>query len=224
MFFVISGFIMSYITFTTRFEPRRWLLSRFFRIFLMYMFFTGLVMMLWLYNPSMTMGSGEHDWRSVMLSMLIIPQADLPLLFVGWTVEHEIVFYTTAFLVARFMPVQWLFAVTLTLSALSICKRALQVQGLIQFWDFHIFSLYTIQFTMGALVYRFWSEAAGLEDTVSPVRSVSQHRYGFRGLRDDQRRKADTCAGFRWRLWNVAAGCTQPRKAATHCGAAVEQP
>jgi exopolysaccharide production protein ExoZ len=162
MFFVISGFIMSYITFTTRFEPRRWLLSRFFRIFPMYMFFTGLVMMLWLYNPSMTMGSGEHDWHSVMLSMLMLPQADLPLLFVGWTVEHEIVFYTTVFLVARFLPIQWLFAVMLTLSALSICKWALHTQGHIQFWDFHIFSLYTLQFTMGALLYRFWDKAAVL--------------------------------------------------------------
>ncbi|MDD0841197.1 acyltransferase family protein [Pseudomonas sp. Gutcm_11s] len=156
MFFVISGFIMSYITFTTRFEPRRWLISRFFRIFPLYMFFTGLLVMLWLYNPSMTMGSGEHDWGSVTQSLLMLPQERLPLLFVGWTVEHELVFYATVFLVARFLGSRWLLAVMLGLSALALGKWCLQAWGGVSFWDFHVLSLYMLQFTMGALVYRHW--------------------------------------------------------------------
>lgn len=159
MFFVISGFIMSYITFTTRFEPRRWLLSRFFRIFPMYVFFTGLVLVLWLYNPAMTMGSGAHDWGSIARSLLMLPQAGLPLLFVGWTVEHELVFYATVFLVARFLPVQWLYGVMLTLSVLALGKWLLQQHAGIQFWDYHILSLYMIQFTIGAFIYRFWTQA-----------------------------------------------------------------
>ncbi|QKE63347.1 acyltransferase [Aquipseudomonas campi] len=159
LFFVISGFIMSYITFTTRFEPRRWLLSRFFRIFPMYVFFTSLVLVLWLYNPAMTMGSGVHDWGSITRSLLMLPQAGLPLLFVGWTVEHELVFYATVFLVARFLPVQWLYGVMLTLSVLALGKWLLQQHAGIQFWDFHILSLYMIQFTIGALIYRFWAKA-----------------------------------------------------------------
>lgn len=159
LFFVISGFIMSYITFTTRFEPRRWLLSRFFRIFPMYVFFTSLVLVLWLYNPAMTMGSGAHDWGSVMRSMLMLPQAGLPLLFVGWTVEHELVFYATVFLVARFLPVRWLYAVMLTLSILALCKWGVKTHAGVQFWDYHILSLYMIQFTIGAFIYRFWKQA-----------------------------------------------------------------
>lgn len=159
MFFVISGFIMSYITFNSRFEARRWLLSRFVRIVPMYVFFTSLVVVLWLYNPAMTMGSGVHDWGSVLKSLLMLPQADLPLLFVGWTVEHELVFYATVFLVARFLPINWLAGVLLLLSSLALLKWALQASTGLQFWDFHILSLYMLQFTIGALVYRYWARA-----------------------------------------------------------------
>ena len=159
MFFVISGFIMSYITFNSRFEARRWLLSRFVRIVPMYVFFTSLVVVLWLYNPAMTMGSGVHDWGSVLKSLLMLPQAGLPLLFVGWTVEHELVFYATVFLVARFLPINWLAGVLLLLSSLALLKWALQASTGLQFWDFHILSLYMLQFTIGALVYRYWARA-----------------------------------------------------------------
>ena len=159
MFFVISGFIMSYITFNSRFEARRWLLSRFVRIVPMYVFFTSLVVVLWLYNPAMTMGSGVHDWGSVLKSLLMLPQAGLPLLFVGWTVEHELVFYATVFLVARFLPINWLAGVLLLLSSLALLKWALQAGTGLQFWDFHILSLYMLQFTIGALVYRYWARA-----------------------------------------------------------------
>ena len=162
MFFVISGFIMSYITFNSRFEARRWLISRFFRIFPLYIFFTSLVVLLWLYNPAMTMGSGEHDWRSVSLSLLMLPQAELPLLFVGWTVEHELVFYATVFLVARFLPLHWLTGVLVLLSALAFAKWGLKAYAGIQFWDFHLFSLYMSQFAIGALVYRFWGKSEAL--------------------------------------------------------------
>ncbi|WP_071872450.1 acyltransferase family protein [Atopomonas hussainii] len=179
MFFVISGFIMSYITFTTRFEARRWLLSRFFRIFPLYMFFTSLVLLLWLYEPSMTMGSGEHDWYTATMSMLMLPQAGLPLLFVGWTVEHEIVFYTTVFLVARFLPAHWLFGVMLTLSTLAICKWILQAQTSIAFWDFHVFSLYTLQFTMGVFLYRFWNQAKALGWKIPLVLCVGLLAFGM---------------------------------------------
>lgn len=157
LFFVISGFIMTYITLTTPFQPRRWLISRFVRIVPLYVFFVGLAVMLWLYNPAMTMGSGEHDAGSVLKSLLMLPQAGLPLLFVGWTLEHEIVFYATVFLVARFLSRDWLVPVMLLLAILAFGKWLLHASTGLDFWDFHVFSLYMAQFAMGACLYRFWS-------------------------------------------------------------------
>ncbi|MBI1906981.1 MAG: acyltransferase [Rhodocyclales bacterium] len=162
MFFVISGFIMSYITFGAPFYHRRWLVSRFIRIYPLYMLFTGLVVLLWLHNPAMTMGSGAQDWGSVIRSMLIVPQAGLPLLFVGWTVEHEIVFYTLVFVVARFLSLNWLIWVLLGLSLLAFAKWVMVNSGGVDFWDYHFLSLYMAQFAMGALVYRYWEQTARL--------------------------------------------------------------
>ncbi|MES2817988.1 MAG: acyltransferase [Pseudomonadota bacterium] len=157
LFFVISGFIMTYITLTTPFQPRRWLVSRFVRIVPLYVFFVSLAVMLWLYNPAMTMGSGEQDAGSVIKSLLMLPQVGLPILFVGWTLEHEIVFYATVFLVARFLTRDWLVPVMVLLAILAFGKWLLRQSTGLDFWDFHVFSLYMAQFAMGACLYRFWS-------------------------------------------------------------------
>ena len=154
MFFVISGFIMSYITFSVPFEPRRWLISRFMRIYPMYAIFMLMSVGLWLHNPMMTMGSGQHGWDTVIASLLMLPQDGLPLLFIGWTIEHEIVFYSTVFFTATFLGRERLFAVMLTLSGLAFVKWSyIQLTGT-EVWDFHIASLYMVQFCMGAMVFR----------------------------------------------------------------------
>ena len=159
LFFVISGFIMTYVSAGGTFRPKRWVLSRVFRIVPLYVLFTGLVVLMWLYSPSMTMGSGSHDWASALKSMLMLPQAGLPILFVGWTLEHEIVFYTIVFLVMRFSTLNALPWVMVTLSVLALAKWALRVYGGIDFWDYHLFSLFIIQFTIGVGVFKIYERA-----------------------------------------------------------------
>lgn len=164
LFFVISGFIMSYVTFGMKFEPRRWLVSRFVRIYPVYIAFTTLAIGLWLCNPEMTMGSGTHTWGSVFRSLIIFPQAGLPLIFVGWTVEHEIVFYSLVFCVAT---LGWgnrgLLTVTGTLSFLAALRWLLRdyVPGL-DFWDYHFLSLFMVQFFIGVAIFQFWERLRSL--------------------------------------------------------------
>jgi exopolysaccharide production protein ExoZ len=162
LFFVISGFIMAYITFTRPFDARSWAISRFIRIYPMYVMFSLLVVGLWLYDPRMTMGSGEQTWSRILVSLMGLPQADLPLLFVGWTVEHEILYYTVVFLTAHFLGRERLVPVMLFLSALAIGRWLLRISTGIDFWDYHIASPYMIQFTMGVLVFRWWDRLAVL--------------------------------------------------------------
>jgi exopolysaccharide production protein ExoZ len=153
LFFVISGFIMSHITFSQPFEPRRWLLSRFIRIYPLFFLFCLLATVLWLINPAMTMGSGNHTWSSVLLSWLAWPQAGLPLLFIGWTLEHEIVFYATVFFTASVLGRERLLPVMLTLSALAAVRWWWTHQGGAPWWDWHLTSLFIWQFTLGVLVH-----------------------------------------------------------------------
>lgn len=51
----------------------------------------------------MTMGSGKQSWTSVLLSFAGFPQAGSPLLSVGCTIQHEIVFYVIIFLTALYL-------------------------------------------------------------------------------------------------------------------------
>ncbi len=160
LFFVISGFVMAYITFTRPFNARSWAISRFMRIYPMYIFFSLLVMGLWLYDSKMTMGTGEQYWSRVVISLMGLPQADLPLLFVGWTVEHEILFYTVVFLTAHFLGRERLPLVMSTLAALALGRWLLfQTTGR-EIWDYHLTSPYIIQFAMGVLIYRYWGSLA----------------------------------------------------------------
>lgn len=155
MFFVISGFIMAYITFTRPFEARSWAISRFIRIYPMYVLFSSLVMLLWLYDPRMTMGTGEQTWSRVLMSLAGLPQAELPLLFVGWTVEHEIVFYTVVFLTATFLGRERLYLVMSVLSGLAVIRWLHQQATGVELWDYHLASPYLIQFTMGVFVFKW---------------------------------------------------------------------
>jgi exopolysaccharide production protein ExoZ len=162
LFFVISGFIMAYITFSRPFDPRAWAISRFIRIYPMYVLFSLMVMLLWLHDPRMTMGTGEQSWPRVLISLTGMPQADLPLLFVGWTVEHEVVFYTVVFMTATFLGRNRLTLVMGVLSALAVARWGLQQSTGVVIWDWHLASPYMIQFTLGVLIHRYWDRLQAL--------------------------------------------------------------
>jgi exopolysaccharide production protein ExoZ len=162
LFFVISGFIMAYITFSRPFHPRAWAISRFIRIYPMYVLFSLMVMLLWLHDPRMTMGTGEQSWPRVLISLTGMPQANLPLLFVGWTVEHEVVFYTVVFMTATFLGRNRLTLVMGVLSALAVARWGLQQSTGVVIWDWHLASPYMIQFTLGVFIHRYWDRLQAL--------------------------------------------------------------
>lgn len=162
MFFVISGYIMCYVTFGMKFEPKKWLVSRFIRIYPLYMFFTFFAFVPWLINPDFAMGS-EQNWYSVILSFLILPQEGTPLVFVGWTVEHEIVFYAIVFAVAATVGERALIPVLGVLSALATLRWFFAGSfPWMDFWDWHFLSLFMVQFLIGALIFQYREPLRGL--------------------------------------------------------------
>lgn len=155
IFFVISGYIMCFVTFEMPFKPMSWLVRRVARIYPIYLVFGLTAVAVWVYNPVMTMGSGPQTWGSVIKFLLIFPQENLPLLFVGWTLEHEMVFYAIVFVVASLKgKSRAVVVVTGIFSALAIVKWALEDNyPWMNFWDYHFFSLYMLQFFMGTLIF-----------------------------------------------------------------------
>ncbi|GAA4969665.1 acyltransferase [Kineococcus glutinatus] len=93
-FFTISGFFMLLTTCSRpgRVRVRRTLWRRLVRVLPLYWLVTTGVLAIHLVAPGAVNGSQEHP-PDVVSSYLLLPQAGLPLLLVGWTLTHIVVFY-----------------------------------------------------------------------------------------------------------------------------------
>jgi len=94
LFFVISGFIMVYVTWNT---PRtlkdvgRFLFSRFTRIYPIYWVIAIMVFIPWKIRPDLI--SFNPSETSLLRSFLLLPDNTFPMLKVAWTLIHELYFY-----------------------------------------------------------------------------------------------------------------------------------
>ena len=102
LFFVISGFIMVYVTGAARPGPRTagaFLFARAARIYPLWWLFAGAMAAYYLVSYGLPFdadrpgGAGvtgtEHLWKS----FLLVPQPGYPVLSLGWTLIHEMYFY-----------------------------------------------------------------------------------------------------------------------------------
>jgi exopolysaccharide production protein ExoZ len=98
LFFVISGFIMVYITYGLPTRPSSFLLRRLVRIAPLYWLFTLLILTLVVLAPGL-FNAAQYDFGHVVSSFLFVPyahptlQVQRPLLVPGWTLNYEIFFY-----------------------------------------------------------------------------------------------------------------------------------
>lgn len=95
IFFVISGFIMIYITSnkpSTLDTGREFLIKRLIRIVPPYWFYTTGMVVLLLALPQ-AFNDMQFNPVQVIKSYLFIPQKELPVLQLGWSLEYEIYFY-----------------------------------------------------------------------------------------------------------------------------------
>ncbi len=95
LFFVISGFVMVWVTRAdqghVRTLPRFWL-ARSLRIYPLWWLVLTAVVVVWLIQPGWVYASHLTD-PDILRSYLLLPAKELPLHAVGWTLIHEIWFY-----------------------------------------------------------------------------------------------------------------------------------
>lgn len=101
IFFVISGFVMVYVSsrhFQERGEAIRFALRRIARVVPIYWFYTSLILLVAVFAPRL-LREVELSWSYVAASYLFIPLRALadgglhPLLGIGWTLNYEMYFY-----------------------------------------------------------------------------------------------------------------------------------
>lgn len=106
VFFVISGFMMVYINYN---RPGGWKASlsfaydRLVRVYPMYWLYCLPLVPLYFIFPHL-INSADGNQANILRSILLVPDENLPLLPVAWTLIHEVYFYTVI-TVLMFLPV-----------------------------------------------------------------------------------------------------------------------
>lgn len=151
MFFVISGFIMVYVT---RNAPRgpisfaKFLYSRITRIFPIYWVVSAALLAVYLAWPDLVFSSIDQK-PDILRSFLLWPDDRPPLLAVGWTLIFEMFFYLI-FAFSLLLPRKWLWAFLLVWASACILGYAagLAVYGTVAGI---IFSPLTLEMLLGAV-------------------------------------------------------------------------
>jgi exopolysaccharide production protein ExoZ len=151
LFFVISGFIMVYITRDWREGGGRkvpeFLFARITRIYPLYWVVSGALLAVWFVRPDLVFSSSRNT-PELLNSLFLIPAHAYPLLEVGWTLVYEMMFYilfaAVLFLPARARPIGLLIWAGLVIGG--------NLMGA-QYWGsipFHLFSSLSLEFLAGA--------------------------------------------------------------------------
>lgn len=109
IFFVISGFIMVYIT-KAQDTPSNFLVNRVRRVVPLYWFFTLLMGAILFFLPTV-FKTGEFSWATMVQSLFFIPHYSLqnpeyvwPIVAPGWSLNYEMYFYLLFALSLFFAP------------------------------------------------------------------------------------------------------------------------
>jgi peptidoglycan/LPS O-acetylase OafA/YrhL len=96
LFFLISGFVMVTVS-KNAFQNRRGIISfvyhRITRIYPLYWLYAAITLFVYLFLSQMVNTPDRLDNHSLLASFLLLPQNDLPLVVVAWTLIHEVYFY-----------------------------------------------------------------------------------------------------------------------------------
>jgi exopolysaccharide production protein ExoZ len=152
LFFVISGFVIFYATHASKLTPADFLRRRVERIVPLYFFVIFAVTMLAVTLPAMF---GTPDWytpRHILKSLAFIAftDGDVPVVYVGWSLEYEMYFYlATALLMALTRDV-WRNIVVM-FSALAILGQLPGVGAALGNYAFFADSM-ILEFVLGVIV------------------------------------------------------------------------
>ena len=153
LFFVLSGYIICRVSSNREFHWKDFARKRFLRIYPIYALFTGLALLAWILNPAWTLGGTVPTLSSIVDSFFILPQQHDPVLFVGWSLEHEVQFYMVAGLLFALRLEVFLPFVLFVIFFVGILAHAtLGVD-----WWWLLLSPSHMDFALGALVF-FWRE------------------------------------------------------------------
>lgn len=173
LFFVISGFIMVFITRSDRSGGGRkvpeFLFARISRIYPLYWIVSAALLAVWLVRPDMVFSSSPND-PQLLNSLLLVPAYAYPMLEVGWTLVYEMMFYVL-FAIILILPGRFRSLGLMVWAALVVAGNQLGAQS-VGAIPFHLFSSLSLEFLAGAATAMIYLRFEG-------SRSLA---YGFVGF------------------------------------------
>ncbi|WP_319558021.1 acyltransferase [Thiomicrorhabdus sp.] len=144
LFFIISGFIMAYITQVKETTLPSFFKARFIRILPLYWFLTTAALIVYLFFPGLVNSSGGET--SIVCSYLLIPSEYKYLVNNGWTLSYEFYFYFL-FALAMFASYQYRNAIAATILLILV------ILGIIYDHQAFLLSDFLLEFLFGIFVF-----------------------------------------------------------------------
>ncbi|MGD1924230.1 MAG: acyltransferase family protein [Paracoccaceae bacterium] len=157
-FFVISGFIICYVTDRSDYDATSFFIKRSFRLWPIYAVCTALYVLVYILHRDRVPSELGYNVDYILLSLVFWPMQSYPALHPGWSLEHEVLFYILAGLTAIVAGPRTLLMLLLGLVAYGVWGRigapALGLRGL--GWDYHVFARVNVCFAVGIVLYLVW--------------------------------------------------------------------
>lgn len=160
LFFVISGFVMATIavgSYDSIASAKRFLVRRVWRIMPPYWFYTTLVVVLMAVSPGIANSSYQN--QSILASYMLWPQAQLPVLTVGWTLIHEMYFYLMMAAMIALCREKFVPGILLAWAGLVLSAQLAPYPDVP--WMAVVSNAMTLEFIAGALVGIYWRQLPG---------------------------------------------------------------
>lgn len=156
IFFVISGFIMMYVT---EFSERNFFLKRIFRVVPLYWILTIGVFSLAIFFPGL-LNNTTANFEHLIKSLFFIPFdkngiGHFPILFLGWTLNFEIIFYFL-FSIALFVSKKNRFILCSILIILFLFSNSFLINKDFIFASYYNFMF--LEFIFGMIAFIIWNK------------------------------------------------------------------
>ncbi|HEV2504451.1 MAG TPA: acyltransferase [Mesorhizobium sp.] len=172
LFFVISGFIIAMTLDKKDVDFGVFAWRRFLRIYPLYWIVMLAALGTYLWDRWFHVDLEAIGLSGMIVSFLILPQKPFPFWSPGWSLEHELLFYLIAGLVAPKLGLCTLCAVMMVLGGVGFW---------VSFWDFHLFSDAQIYFGAGVGAYLYRNAGFRLAAIMATalLAIAYAHLYGF---------------------------------------------
>lgn len=145
LFFVISGFIIANSASSPRFKVGEFVWRRVMRLYPLYWIVMISALVEFYFKGWFRGDVADLGVQGMIKSFLIFPQKPFPFWNPGWSLEHEVIFYGIAALIAPLFGLRVLAAIMAVLWFVGV---------LFTFqWDYHLFASAQILFCSGVVAY-----------------------------------------------------------------------